>query len=62
MARAYKTIESSGNTQFDAMGGYLFAAQPGGPGAWFGGYFNGYFQTLAGQINPNPLAAIKICL
>ena len=60
MARAYKTIESSGNTfQFDAMGGYLFAAQPGGPGAWFGGYFNGYFQTLAGLINPNPLGAIN---
>ena len=59
-ARAYKTIESSGNTfQFDAMGGYLFAAQPGGPGAWFGGYFNGYFQTLAGQIDPNPLTAIN---
>ena len=60
MARAYKTIESSGNTfQFDAMGGYLFAAQPGGPTAWFGGYFNSYFQTLAGQINPNPLVAIN---
>ena len=45
MARAYKTIESSGNTfQFDAMGGYLFAAQPGGPGAWFGGYFNSIFK------------------
>ena len=51
MARAYKTIESSGNTfQFDAMGGYLFAAQPGGPGAWFGGYFNSYFQTLAAKL------------
>ena len=59
-ARAYKTIESSGNTfQFDAMGGYLFAAQPGGPNAWFGNYFNSYFQILAGQINPNPLAAIN---
>ena len=59
-ARAYKTIESSGNTfQFDAMGGYLFAAQPGGGLGWFGGYFNGYFQTLAGLINPNPLGAIN---
>jgi iron complex outermembrane receptor protein len=60
MARAYKTIESSGNTfQFDAMGAYLFAAQPGGGLGWFGGYFNSYFQTLAGQINPDPLAAIN---
>ena len=59
-ARAYKTIESSGNTfQFDAMGGYLFSAQPGGPNAWFGNYFNSYFQILAGQINPNPLLAIN---
>ena len=41
------------------MGGYLFAAQPGGGLGWFGGYFNSYFQTLAGQINPNPLAAIQ---
>ena len=60
VARAYKTIESSGNTyQFDAMGAYLFAAQPGGAGAWVNGYFNTYFTTLAGQINPNPLAAIN---
>ena len=59
-ARAYKTIESSGNTfQFDAMGAYLFAGQPGGPNAWFGAYFNSYFQVLAGLINPNPLGAIN---
>jgi len=59
-ARAYKTIESSGNTtQFDALGGNLFASQPGGPNAWFGNYFNSYFQILAGQINPNPLLAIN---
>ena len=59
-ARAYKTIESSGNTtQFDALGGNLFASQPGGPNAWFGNYFNSYFQVLAGQINPNPLLAIN---
>jgi outer membrane receptor protein involved in Fe transport len=59
-ARAYKTIESSGNTtQMDALGGNLFAAQPGGGLGWFGQYFNGYFQTLAGQINPDPLAAIN---
>ena len=59
-ARAYKTIESSGNTfQFDAMGGLLFASQPGGPGAWFGEYFNRYFTILAGQISPNPLVAIN---
>jgi len=59
-ARAYKTIESSGNTsQLDALGGNLFAAQPGGALGWFGGYFNSYFQTLAGQINPDPLAAIN---
>ncbi len=59
-ARAYKTIESSGNTtQMDALGGNLFAAQPGGALGWFGGYFNSYFQTLAGQINPDPLAAIN---
>ena len=59
-ARAYKTIESSGNTfQFDAMGGLLFASQPGGPGAWFGQYFNSYFSILAGQISPNPLVAIN---
>lgn len=59
-ARAYKTIESSGNTfQFDALGGYLFSAQPGGPLGWFSNYFNSYFQILAGQINPNPLLAIN---
>ena len=43
----------------DALGGNLFAAQPGGALGWFGGYFNSYFQTLAGQINPDPLAAIN---
>ena len=60
VARAYKTIESSGNTfQFDALGGYLFSAQPGGALGWFGNYFNSYFQILAGQINPNPLVAIN---
>tara|TARA_B100000989_G_scaffold296222_1_gene278998 strand:- start:1644 stop:4544 length:2901 start_codon:yes stop_codon:yes gene_type:complete len=63
MARAYKSIESSGNTyQFDAMGGYLFSAQPGGPGGWFTEYFSGYFKTLAGQINPNPVLALNSML
>ena len=59
-ARAYKTIESSGNTyQFDALGFRLFAAQPGGGLGWFGNYFNSYFSILAGLINPNPLLAIN---
>ena len=62
-ARAYKTIESSGNTfQFDAMGGYLFAAQPGGPDAFATAYFGTYFQNLAGQIHPNPVTAINAML
>ena len=62
-ARVYKTIESSGNTfQFDAMGGYLFAAQPGGPGAFAQAYFGTYFQNLAGQIHPNPVTAINAML
>ena len=40
-ARAYKTIESSGNTfQFDAMGAYLFASQPGGPAAFGTAFLN----------------------
>ncbi len=59
-ARAYKTIESSGNTtQFDALGGNLFASQPGGAGAWFNTYFQNYFTILAGQISPDPLVAIN---
>ncbi len=53
-ARVYKTIESSGNTfQFDAMGGYLFAAQPGGPGAFAQAYFGTYFQN--GRMNKSEL-------
>ena len=62
-ARAYKTIESSGNTfQFDAMGAYLFASQPGGPAAFGQAYFGTYFQNLAGQIHPNPVTAINAML
>ena len=62
-ARAYKTIESSGNTfQFDAMGAYLFASQPGGPAAFGTAYFGTYFQNLAGQIHPNPVTAINAML
>ena len=62
-ARAYKTIESSGNTfQFDAMGAYLFASQPGGPAAFGTAYFGTYFQALAGQIHPNPVTAINAML
>ena len=62
-ARAYKSIESSGNTvQFEALGGNLWASQPGGPGAWFNNYFGDYFRTLAGQISPNPIAALNAML
>ena len=62
-ARAYKSIESSGNTmQFEALGGYLFAAQPGGPVAFAANYFGTYFQNLAGQIHPNPVTAINAML
>tara|TARA_B100001057_G_scaffold128966_1_gene128037 strand:+ start:143 stop:3043 length:2901 start_codon:yes stop_codon:yes gene_type:complete len=58
-ARAYKTIESSGNTfQFDALGTRMFFAQPGGAGAWVNSYFQNYFLLLAGQISPDPLVAI----
>jgi iron complex outermembrane receptor protein len=59
-ARAYKTIESSGNTtSLDALGGNLFASQPGGAGAWFNSYLQNYFLLLAAQISPDPLVAIN---
>jgi outer membrane receptor protein involved in Fe transport len=62
-ARAYKSIESSGNTmQFEALGGYLFFAQPGGPVAFGANYFGTYFQNLVGQIHPDPVTGINAIL
>jgi outer membrane receptor protein involved in Fe transport len=62
-ARAYKSIESSGNTmQFEALGGYLFFAQPGGPLAFSANYFGTYFQNLVGQIHPDPVTGINAIL
>ena len=42
--RAYTSIENSGNTHdTSALGAVMVLSQPGGLGAWYGGYLGQYF-------------------
>ncbi len=62
-ARAYTTIEDSGNTHDMFFLGLRVAnAQPGGILGWFGNYLNQYFTDAAGLINPNPQTALNTIL
>ena len=55
-ARAYTSIEDSGNTHdMSALGARIANAQPGGIAGWFGTYLNAYFGNIFGQFDPNPL-------
>ena len=62
-ARAYTTIEDSGNTHdMSALGGRIANAQPGGIAGWFGTYLNTYFGEVFGLINPNPIQGLNTML
>ena len=59
-ARAYTTIEDSGNTHdMSALGGRIANAQPGGIAGWFGNYLLSYFTELPSLVNPNPISALN---
>ena len=62
-ARAYTTIEDSGNTHdMEFLGIRMALAQPGGLGGWFNSYLNTYFVDAAALINPNPQTALNTIL
>ena len=62
-ARAYTTIEDSGNTHdMEFLGIRMAFAQPGGLGGWFNSYLNTYFLDAAALINPNPQTALNTIL
>ena len=62
-ARAYTTIEDSGNTHdMEFLGIRMALAQPGGLGGWFNSYFNSYFSDAAALVNPNPQTALNTIL
>ena len=59
-ARAYTTIEDSGNTHdMSALGVRMANAQPGGITGWFGNYLLSYFTELPSLVNPNPISALN---
>ena len=63
-ARAYTTIEDSGNfSDLTALGLRIANAQPGGlQGGWFPTYLNTFYNEAFGLVNANPLAALSVVL
>ena len=62
-ARAYTTIEDSGNTHdMEFLGIRMANAQPGGISGWFGNYLNAYFGQVFGLVDPNPLQGFRTVL
>ena len=63
--RAYTSIEDSGNTHdTSALGAVMVLSQPGGLGAWYGGYLGQYFG-LSGvytTVNANPVVGLQTIL